>query len=485
MSEINVRELIKQRASAAADNESEKKLQMDWRSRSIVSISEDAMEAHLMLWPLSEEDHVTLEDIKAFLISKDVKYGFLEDEIQRMLDESVYLVETCVARGEKPTQGKDGYFEMFIERTKSRKPRILEDGSVDYSDYDAITVVKKDQLLARYHSGMTGDDGMNIKGEPVVALKGQELRPFKGKGFYTNQEHTEYYATFDGRADFTDNSLIISHVLMVDGDVDYAYGNIDFAGDVHVSGDVLSGLHIRTTGFITVEGHVEDCELMSGQGVILRNGMQGGGTGKIICDGDVEGKFFEQTTLEVKGTVKANAILNCDITAKQGVFISGNLGALVGGITRSATKVEASYIGNLGEVKTEVEVGTHGDPVAMLKKLEDDLKAATKNLYKTEGKMKVLDEAIMNGINNPKIVEMKKIVTRDKVNISSQIMDIKKKREQLAEDINLAKTACVVADGQAYPGTFITVNGAKLRVPDIVNNVTFKMLNGKTVMVRN
>ncbi len=465
--------------------ETPENLKLDWRSRSIVSISEDAMEAYIMLWPLNDEDMVTLEDIIGFLISKQVKFGFLEDEIERILNDHIFLEEVCVARGVPPVQGEDGYFEMFIKKAGERKPVINPDGTVNYAAYEAVSVVEKDQLIAKYHKGKIGKDGKNIKGDKVVANKGQEKRPYTGKGFYTNEDKTEYYATFSGRADYTENSLIVSHVLDVAEDVDIKYGNIDFAGDVNVKGDVLSGMYIRTTGFLTVDGHVEDAELTAAKGIILKNGMQGSGKGHIRTDGNVEGRFFEQTIIEAGGNVHANSILSCDITAKGSVKVDGNFGALVGGVIRSRSFVEAAYIGNLSNVKTEIIVGTKGDPKVLLKQLEDQLMKATKNLYTVEGKKKVLDDAVAKGIKDPRITELHKAVMREKISLNSEIMEIRKRRDELAEFISNAQNARVVASEQAYPGTMITVNGAKLRIPDIVNGVTIKLRDGKAVMVRN
>ena len=268
-------------------------------------------------------------------------------------------------------------------------------------------------------------------------------------------------------------------------DVDIKYGNIDFAGDVNVKGDVLSGMYIRTTGFLTVDGHVEDAELTAAKGIILKNGMQGSGKGHIRTDGNVEGRFFEQTIIEAGGNVHANSILSCDITAKGSVKVDGNFGALVGGVIRSRSFVEAAYIGNLSNVKTEIIVGTKGDPKVLLKQLEDQLMKATKNLYTVEGKKKVLDDAVAKGIKDPRITELHKAVMREKISLNSEIMEIRKRRDELAEFISNAQNARVVASEQAYPGTMITVNGAKLRIPDIVNGVTIKLRDGKAVMVRN
>ena len=47
----------------------------DWRQLSILSISEDAMEAHLTLWPTAEEEGATEEEIVALLKSRNIVYG--------------------------------------------------------------------------------------------------------------------------------------------------------------------------------------------------------------------------------------------------------------------------------------------------------------------------------------------------------------------------------------------------------------------------
>lgn len=144
-----------------------------WKAHSIISLAEEDMEAYLMLWPSAEEENATVEEIVEFLREKQIVYGIQEEEIELMLLQKKYLEEVCVARGDSAVPGKDGEFEFFIEVQRERHPKIREDGSVDYSDYDAVTVVKKNQLLVRYHPATAGTGGTNVKG---LELPGKRVR---------------------------------------------------------------------------------------------------------------------------------------------------------------------------------------------------------------------------------------------------------------------------------------------------------------------
>lgn len=46
-------------------------------------------------------------------------------------------------------------------------------------------------------------------------------------------------------------------LFYVYGDVDFNVGNIDFLGDVHISGDVREDFVVHATGTVTVDGLVE------------------------------------------------------------------------------------------------------------------------------------------------------------------------------------------------------------------------------------
>lgn len=307
----------------------------------------------------------------------------------------------------------------------------------------------------------------------------------RGKGFYATEDKLEYYANFSGRAEYSNGYMVVSHVLEITGDVDNTYGDIDFIGDVKVYGDVITRMTVKASGFITVEGHVEGAHLIAGKGVILKNGMQGNGIGRIDTTGEVEGRFFEQTAIHATGSLHANAILNCDIEVEGNVIVEGTMGALVAGRTRAGVLVQAAYIGNTVGITTKVIVGSEGNEAARIKKLQEELVEANQELYKSEGKIKMLEEAIEKGMGDKVVMDVKKELLRQKIVLAAEIKDKEAQCRKLGAVLEYSSGAQVVIQKQAYPGTWVTVNGAHMRVPDVVKNITIKKKGEDACMFAN
>lgn len=326
---------------------------------------------------------------------------------------------------------------------------------------------------------------MNVRGMRIVAKRGKDLPPIKGKGFVVSEDKLEYYSSVDGRAEYANGYMVVSHVLEIKGDVDVTYGNIDFVGDVTVFGDVITKMVVKATGFLTVEGHVEGAHLIAGKGIILKNGMQGGGIGRIDTSGDVEGKFFEQTTIRALGSIHTNTILNCRIQCDGEIVVEGSRGALVGGNVHSGTFIDAAYIGNVSGVKTELAVGTEGGEAKTIQRLEEEARTATQELYKTEGQIKILDDALASGNRDPRIGEMKKVLLRNKITLGTLVKNNDTQIRRLNAAMERAVKARVVIHKQVYPGTSVYVNGAYMKVPDVVNNITIRKKGNEACMFSN
>jgi uncharacterized protein (DUF342 family) len=84
-----------------------------------------------------------------------------------------------VARGIPPIHGSDAKFESIAPTVKDRilKPRILEDGSVDYHELGAIPMVRTGDALVRRIPPTAGKNGVTVTGEPCFARPGKNL-PF-------------------------------------------------------------------------------------------------------------------------------------------------------------------------------------------------------------------------------------------------------------------------------------------------------------------
>ena len=63
-----------------------------------------------------------------------------------------------------------------------------------------------------------------------------------------SEDGNTYYAAIDGKVEYCNYDLRIVNVLDISGDVDLNIGNIDFNGDVNITGNVITGVTIRAMG---------------------------------------------------------------------------------------------------------------------------------------------------------------------------------------------------------------------------------------------
>src|SRR5690606_32795771 len=113
-----------------------------------------------------------------------------------------------------------------------------EDGKVDFKEVTNLNNIKKGQLIAERVPAGTGTDGRAVTGDPIPAKKGKEARLKAGKNVVVDQEQMKIYAAIDGLVTITERDKInVFPVYEVNGDVDYAIGNIDFVGNVVIRGN--------------------------------------------------------------------------------------------------------------------------------------------------------------------------------------------------------------------------------------------------------
>ena len=87
----------------------------------------------------------------------------------------------------------------------------------------------------------------------------------------------------DGKIDIENDKIRIQPIYEVSGDANLTTGSIDFTGDIVIHGSVESGVTIKATGSITIDGNVEACNLEAGKDIILRSGTRHMSEPKEIC----------------------------------------------------------------------------------------------------------------------------------------------------------------------------------------------------------
>ncbi|MCH5267149.1 MAG: DUF342 domain-containing protein [Lachnospiraceae bacterium] len=437
-----------------------------------ITTTQDDMEAYLLLRP--REGGYTVGLLKSRLNEMGITTAcIMESVITEMVEKEQYGTSVKVAEGIRPFQGVDGWYEYMFNTEVNDKPKILADGSVDYSQFGDIASVEEGAVVAVYHPAVEAKDGVNLYGELLVASKGRNLAKLSGRGFFCQEDGCTYVAKYGGKITYYDGHITINEEMVVEGDVSVATGDIDFRHDVRVKGNVYAGVSIISQkGSILVDGYVEGANLQAHKDITLKNGMQGNGRGVIKAGGNVSGKFFEQSSVEAGGNVNANSIMNSQIKAGEDVTVSGRFGIIIGGTTSAERQIQATIIGNTAEVDTRIYAGIPGDLMAMLNRNEHQKQQTAQEIDKISQGLSTIDEMLESG-DNPDLMQKKRMLMRSKIEKDSALSELEKQNTKLVEQMTKANQAKVIINKLVYPGTEITVNGLKTQVKEEETHIEF------------
>ncbi|MCR5686214.1 MAG: FapA family protein [Lachnospiraceae bacterium] len=450
-----------------------------------IQISEDSMQARLCFSTSPGSDGrahpelFTRPNVDLALAMSGVKAGINTKLIEEMIEKQQYDTYQVVAAGKVPENGVSGSFAFHFNIEHNNKPKILEDGSVDYRSIEGYEPCQKDQLLATYTPATSGHFGYNVKGAVLQNVRGKEQLPLTGKGFYTNEDKTEYYANCDGKVELKNSKeLTVSNVLEIRSDVDLTTGDVEFNGDVIVHGAVISGSTIKVTGNLTIMGNVEGAHIIAVGDITLSSGMQGGGRGLVEAKGDVYGKFFEQARLRVGGDLHASSMMNCDCIVEGNMYVTGRHGILVGGHTSCQGDVEATIIGNLAEAKTYLDIGVTDQNIQLLNTLERKLREFKDKLEK-HYELRAKLNAVKNPANTAEYESMKKQVDFSIEELQKQNAQAQEEYDQLKLKLAAYSFSKIRVYKSLYRNVIINLSGGHYNVGTTYSNVSLRNVSGE------
>ena len=444
----------------------------------IVQITADGMEAYIMLVTPDDGGEYTVESLQKALDERGVKYGIDESALKKLADEKKYGLETLIARGTEAVDGKDGYYDYNFNCNFDKKPLMKPDGTVDYWSVKSIESVVQDQVIAEYHPCVEGTDGKTVTGKPIPAKRGREQLPLKGKGFERRDDNT-YVALMSGKIETQNDRVVILPVHELSGNADLSSGNIDFHGDVVIHGSVESGVIVKASGTITVDGIVEACTLEAGKDIILRSGMLGGNKASVKTKGSITAKFFEFTRIECAGDIRADVLMDCQVQCFGKIIMNGKRGSIIGGLTHGVRGIEVTTLGNDAEKKTVIMTGASPEEYAKLRQLEKTIQELSQGLVQIdEGLRKFEELEKARGVSykdDPRRVTLLRVKIRDTATLANS----KEEAKQIRNLIESASGACVTVLRETYPGVVIQIEDTKLLVQNNVKSAEFYKLQDK------
>lgn len=444
-------------------------------------ISEDGMEGWLYLPKPEDGSKYTRDQILDFLANNGIKTGYVMSNILAMVKKGVYERAIKVAVGMNPTEGEDGYYEYFFDydALRLREPSINPDGSVDYTSMNLMCNVAANELLMKYHVKKDGQPGYTVTGEPIEAQPVKDLPIYKGKGFKYDPKTFEFYSETEGKLTFRDMYEIeICKTFQVSGDVTQINGNIDFYGDIEITGNVESGTRIRSAKSITISGTVEACEIYAGGDIIFKKGIQGGSKAKVICGGTVYANFIEHSSVFAKGDIKSNTIINSELSAEGKIILTGKHGSIIGGYAHGRKGIEAVHIGNEAEMKTVVHVGLENKDYLRNQDIMKRSENIREGIQDVITKMtELLAQKNIRPLTKVDIDNLNELNARKK-QLVEDLKDVQFEEEQINKIIMEATGSEIKVTEHIYKGTIVCIDSQRKVIPNSTSYTIYSNQGG-------
>ena len=446
----------------------------------VIITSKDRMTAYIRFYPPSTDGkQMTGREIKAELERQKITYGILDSVIEKLQTARQYCTNIPIAKGCAPVPAVDTKIEYFFDPKPLAKPKVLEDGSVDFHALSLFSSVKKGDLLARLVPHNPGKPGYDIYGK-LISQNHPKIKKLQyGRNITLSEDGTEITSDVDGNVTLADGTVFVSDTYQVAADVDASTGDVDYEGNVMIPGTVRTGFTVRAKGDIEVNGVVEGATLIAGGNIVIKRGVQGMNKGRLDAGGDICAQFFESANVVAKGDIIAGSILHSKVTSGGRVVISGKKGFIVGGEIICESYVEANNIGNRMETQTILKVGVNPELYEQMKVLVPQVMDLKTEMEETTSYLNVYKEKLKRGIKlTPENVKQIKNYTEKLEGMKTEYTEKKERLQELRAEFERGKKGSVRIYGNAYRGVMIFISSLSYAVKDVEMHSWYRITDG-------
>jgi hypothetical protein len=323
-----------------------------------VKISRDGMTAWAVPGDCSQVDVPQFHDE---LARAGVDWGIDHEAVDHAA-ESPLLEPVMLASGTEALPSRDAAVEyLFSEEDEldALRPRLRDDGTVDYRDLKPIYTVQPGTVVGHYLPAVNGEPGRDVLGREIAPVQPGRDTPaerFAGRDVEVAVNGIDLVATKAGRPVREGDRIDVVEIYTISGDVDYSTGNIDFNGEVYVSGDVQPGFTVKASGNVRIDGMVDTANVESGKDLLISGGIHGHGESKIVCGGEMSARFIEAADVSCEGNVLViSTVVRATVTCRGFVTVIGR-GSIVGGKVKAVNGISCNTAGSPAGVGTSLEL---------------------------------------------------------------------------------------------------------------------------------
>lgn len=446
----------------------------------VVKIAKDEMTAYMRFYPPSRGGSLmNKREILAELEREKIVYGVSDKVIDVFMQARQYCLNIPVARGTRVVPAKDTVIEYMFNTKPLARPKVLEDGSVDFHELNLFTPVHKGDVLAVMTPHDNGAPGKDVYGRTVSQNKPKITRMKYGRNISLTDDGLRIISEVDGNVTFTDGTVFVSDTYNVAADVDASTGDINYDGNVMISGTVKTGFTVKAGGDIQVNGIVEGATLIAGGNIVIKRGVQGMNRGELIAGGDLCAQFMECANVNVKGDVTTGSIVQSRVISGGKIIVSGRKGFIVGGELFCERSVEVNTIGNKMETQTLVKVGVRPELYEEMKKLVGEVRELNSMSDEIGSYLNVFKEKLKQGIklSPSNIKQVKEYHAKlEKLNAEKNVKS--ERLVHIKNELDKGKRGFIRVTGYTYRGVTLFISNRTYAVKNKDVHSLYKIVDG-------
>ena len=433
-----------------------------------ITISPDSMEAVGVFFPPSNKGKlITKAEILSDLAMAGIKHGIQERIIDAYLAGRQFCIKIPLARGTKPREGKSAVITYHFNTEINSKPKVNEDGSVDFHHLDMISHVGAGEVLATLEPADLGDDGMDVRGIVVHPKTVVQKKLRHGKNIHLSEDGNTMYSDVNGHASLADDQVFVSNTYEVPADVSVASGDIDYDGNVEVKGNVVTGFTVRAKGDIIVNGVVEAATLEAGGQIILKRGMQGMGKGVLRAGGNIVSRFLESCDVKAGGEVTADAIMHSKVIAKGDIVATGKKGMITGGELHTRGNISARILGSTMGTTTILESGIGEEIMEEYRQINKDIETLRDEIEKSLQGLMLYKKKIQLGEAMTPELKLQLMNAKQKYeDLNKELANKEERNQVLKEEIEAYQGGRIKYTDTAFPGVKVNISNILYVVKD-------------------
>jgi uncharacterized protein (DUF342 family) len=347
-----------------------------------LSVSDDKLKLFARVVPQSDSANAEVGELREELL-KVTQESLIDEGVVKDIVAQLRQGKGCegrrIAKGESPVLGRDGKLVWLVRRFRPGSGIDPNKELADFYNLGLFENIEVGKEVARVYKPTGGTAGIDVLGKPLTARPGKALNPRFDKSlqFKPNETHPEYQtliAAVSGYAHEEGEKVTIRDTLVIENNLDYEMGHIDFIGNVRVGGDIQKGFHVKARGDIDVLGSVlGENQLTSGASITVKGFHQGGGDAHVKAGANYTVGIAHGVVAEAGGmiTIKKEA-RDCNLRTVSAVIAPN--AAIIGGSIWCVKGFEGRVLGNEMGVRTTIELRNELEVTAEYRALEEKIK---------------------------------------------------------------------------------------------------------------